>query len=508
MDEIVEIKNRRSLNSKHFLIGDGKSRGKFYGNSIHYFNKLGLGDSLNDFREIDFSLSFDEVKRGWKFEYNNFHPFLPEYADDFGSFRDVFDNKDRVIRFRPKNAGHILGRLVDPTKEGLENISSENFVIYDNALGKGIDLIYCFRADSLQKLVRIREKENKDYTFDFEIEIPNEKTYRANSKIDVIESKNGAYELDKTRNKILDTNKSILIGEDDGSGKEWATYMFPFRVWDSGELSKKQYSNIVVDFYVENEKTYIRKNIPQSFIEKSLGDVFCDTTYSSNSYSDDAIYQNSSVWATVRNATSGDLRADSYGLIRGQLRFATLYDIERFFFTFDTSSIPDDNIISAASLDCKSSGASGSNPDHTVSAYDSAHSDIVTGTDFDLRGSTLYSSNSNAFSAWGAAGTAKSWTFNATGIAGISKTAKTKFCLLDDTTDVANSTPASVLDYSNGIYSKGNATAGNRPFLNITYAPPVVGPANLKSWNGLAKASIKSINSVLIANVKSVNGLA
>lgn len=34
------------------------------------------------------------------------------------------------------------------------------------------------------------------------------------------------------------------------------------------------------------------------------------------------------------------------------------------------------------------------------------------------------------------------------------------------------------------------------------------GPANLKSWNGLAKASIKSINGLAIASVKSVNSLA
>jgi hypothetical protein len=34
------------------------------------------------------------------------------------------------------------------------------------------------------------------------------------------------------------------------------------------------------------------------------------------------------------------------------------------------------------------------------------------------------------------------------------------------------------------------------------------GPANLKSFNGLAKASIKSINGLAIASVKSVNGLA
>lgn len=43
-----------------------------------------------------------------------------------------------------------------------------------------------------------------------------------------------------------------------------------------------------------------------------------------------------------------------------------------------------------------------------------------------------------------------------------------------------------------------------------SFAPYVAasGPANLKSWNGLAKASIKSINGLAIASIKSVDGLA
>ena len=41
----------------------------------------------------------------------------------------------------------------------------------------------------------------------------------------------------------------------------------------------------------------------------------------------------------------------------------------------------------------------------------------------------------------------------------------------------------------------------------FTKDQPPSGPANLKSWNGLAKASIKTINGVAIASVKSVNGV-
>jgi len=39
-----------------------------------------------------------------------------------------------------------------------------------------------------------------------------------------------------------------------------------------------------------------------------------------------------------------------------------------------------------------------------------------------------------------------------------------------------------------------------------TYTPTP--ETNIKSWNGLAKASIKSINGLAIASVKSINGLS
>lgn len=67
--------------------------------------------------------------------------------------------------------------------------------------------------------------------------------------------------------------------------------------------------------------------------------------------------------------------------------------------------------------------------------------------------------------------------------------------------------------------SRPESTAtGNTSFSasGIMYAGLVImvaignssGPANLKTWNGLAKASIKSVNGLAIASVKNINGLA
>lgn len=43
--------------------------------------------------------------------------------------------------------------------------------------------------------------------------------------------------------------------------------------------------------------------------------------------------------------------------------------------------------------------------------------------------------------------------------------------------------------------------------LAAIVAPPPLGPANLKTFNGLAAASVKTINGLAIASVKSINGM-
>ena len=67
---------------------------------------------------------------------------------------------------------------------------------------------------------------------------------------------------------------------------------------------------------------------------------------------------------------------------------------------------------------------------------------------------------------------------------------------------------------SNAIASPGSFTmtwtgTGPSNIIVFSIAPYVVsGPANLKTWDGLAKASIKTINGLAIASVKTVDGLA
>ncbi len=53
-----------------------------------------------------------------------------------------------------------------------------------------------------------------------------------------------------------------------------------------------------------------------------------------------------------------------------------------------------------------------------------------------------------------------------------------------------------------------SASSGGWITSGVSYAPAVAsGPANMKTWNGLVKASVKTINGLALASVKTWNGL-
>lgn len=53
-----------------------------------------------------------------------------------------------------------------------------------------------------------------------------------------------------------------------------------------------------------------------------------------------------------------------------------------------------------------------------------------------------------------------------------------------------------------------NASNNGISSVAVELIPPASGLANLKTWNGVAKANIKTINGVAIASVKTYNGVA
>ncbi len=68
--------------------------------------------------------------------------------------------------------------------------------------------------------------------------------------------------------------------------------------------------------------------------------------------------------------------------------------------------------------------------------------------------------------------------------------------------DLQTTAAAATLDWTGGSSWEGVV------WILALLEAAAAGPANMKSWNGLAIASIKSINGVAIASVKKVNGVA
>lgn len=254
---------------------------RLYQTPIFYENKLSLGDGVPGFREIDATLHWDEQKQAWTFQYNNYHPTIPLFADQKMEFRDLFHDKDITIGLTPK-AAHVQGRLVEP----FEGTNGYQAVIYDDAFGPGQDLIIHPTATGLRKLVRLRSYDRtKDHSFDFEMDLP------ADQEASVARSKKEHREKRGTnakREKPTDLNngKKLIIGNEEGKNprRENHTYLRPVQIWDSGQIigpnTGTKRENAHAQILTEAGKKILRKTIPAAFLADAVGPVFTDATVS------------------------------------------------------------------------------------------------------------------------------------------------------------------------------------------------------------------------------------
>ena len=235
-----ELKEKRDYKLTEFIEENGDHVFRIYVDDIYYDNKLGVGDGELGFRQIDNTLMWDEVRRGWTFKFHNYQPFLPEYADEWFEYRDLYKTKDQTTRFRPV-CNHVQGVLV------------QNAIVYADAFAEGIDLIIKFTFRKMIKLVRIRDgfKPDTDISFDFEFELPQGKEI------------------------IFDGNQAKI-------GSDSYTYINPARAWDSGlpgENTGMKCELTPTEFVNENGKLILRKTLLHSFTKDSIGDVFTDATF-------------------------------------------------------------------------------------------------------------------------------------------------------------------------------------------------------------------------------------
>lgn len=458
-----ELKTRRTLNSKFFKKNKNETVMTANTGHIHYFNKLGVGDKEKRMREIDYTLQWDETRKGWYFEYNNFQPFLPEYADQWIEFRDVFDEKDQKVMYKAY-ANHIKGVKFD----SLEGVTNTNGVLYENAFGVGRDLILYFTRTTLKKVVRIKEevKGVDSLAFDFEIKFPNN-VYRGSSCEDI------AYKLEFSDDKTFDTNKETLIGDSNLKG-EWATYLRSFKVWDSVEKTE----TINVDLILDGDKKILRKKISADFLINSEGDVFTDTTTSYYSGVGDGHVVNRphSNWDITHDGTTGT--SVNYTGVTSQTPYANRvstsdYIIQRGFCPVDTSALPSGAVISLATLNLYLTNVSivdndGDDFGVLLQTSQASTSSLVL-DDYDNCGAVnspvegsnridLSSLSSESYTAW---------TLNSTGIGWINYSGYTKLGIREGHDVLDNPVTG-----RNSVTWSTSEEVSNNPYLEITYTEP------------------------------------
>jgi hypothetical protein len=185
------------------------------------------------------------------------------------------------------------------------------------------------------------------------------------------------------------------------------------------------------------------------------------TTIHSSSGGTGYIRSQSAVWATARGAATGNFNStsDSGEIQAGASLNGGTYDIKHAFIRFDTSSIPDDATITAATLRLFGRAT---DTTRTLDVFEGTQSTTIEDADFDALNSTEFGSEVFTGSdAW------EEIELNASGIAIINKTGNT-FLALKHQWDTDNTTPN-----TNDQFMIWDTHDGTNPEeLVVTYSVP------------------------------------
>ena len=221
-------------------------------------------------------------------------------------------------------------------------------------------------------------------------------------------------------------------------------------------------------------------------------------------------------WATIRD-TAGNWVNDTVNdyawgnLIQSGVSSGWMNFLRTFAF-FDTSSIPDTDVIDSAILSIygtSKTDAHNCTPDVGVYGTTSTGTTALANADYQKYLSTAFSSTIS-YANWSTAGF-NDFALNADGLANISKTGLSRFCIRNVKHDVANTEPSrggnNLQSATKGYFADQTGTS-NDPKLVVVHSSPVVGPAKLKTMNTLATAKIKTIDGLAIAKIKTIDTLA
>lgn len=311
-------------------------------------------------------------------------------------------------------AGRIItGDLYVPAGER-KNIT---YVLYENAYPEG-DLIYYVdhaRAPRLEKLVRVKSQPTRlEYAFDIEL--------------------SGPHSVQKEKGKPF----SIRSEEDRGFGFK------KFQIWDSSLRSLEGEGNVQeIEVNVQDAGPHsyrLTKVLPQAFFDANpTYPVFTDTTSTfypdpdAESTSVDGYVWRNSVdesWSSIHDAANGTDASDAGSATNMGIRTSTTNNqwsrISRAFTLFDTSSIPDTDSITSATLDLNGADDNDNfSQSIAIVTVNPASNTSLSTSDFDNVGTTDQATRMTV-ATW-ASGSHNVFNLNSTGLSNISKTSVTKF---------------------------------------------------------------------------------
>jgi len=511
----AEVIDKRGLTSSTFASTDDLKKNQyttqFSSAPIHYIDsESGWWRNIDTAWQTDSDGSFYDKK-------NNYNSYVPKNSTDMNIiFDNVFENPDvstvsankhltktnrnrHSVSFKPismqwvNDAGEeekISNLLsVDGTKDN-------DTVTYKNAFGAGNDIEIINLPDSLKKNIVLNNPLNKATTFSnndssqylditFELNLFNTKKVKVKDD-KTNQTKNLANIND---NDPISTKDSITIkdqnAEDNDDITDLQSRIKPAVACDA----KNKCINIELKLTKANDKYYLTKHIPKSFLDNANYPIRTDTTttYDSDSGGDGALRKDDSTYLGARNAASASLVQPSGIALCGQSYYcldpAESFEIHRMYTPFNTTGLPDDATISGANFKfvVDSDGTSYRDFDITIVLTTQASGSALVLADYSTQGTTSGGSVSTAGIAVGSYTTVA---MNATGYGWISKTGYTKLGLRSSR-DINADSPGDFCDFmhSNDEYVFIRpAETGYPPQLEVTYTLPGTFMTGNKYW--------------------------
>lgn len=334
----MELKSKRGLNSRT-IKKNGKICKQIFSNDIHYDNYLKIGDGKSGFRQIN--KKWTKSIKGFQINYAWDKIFAPENSTGIVTYYDTFFKRENKLKLQAVNARNSIGKI--------QYINCGLFageaVIYENAFGEAIDLIFMPTARDFLKIIKIKNQNNRKLKFKFKIDFDQDRKKLNFDEEKIITEKVTFCDILCHEN---DTLKSTILKQ-------------PI-VWDNSSIMG------IADarFFYKNGSLILQKEIDTSKYDSDI--IYTDLAISYDANSGSGYIRNFantsgsiSGWNSIRANVKSDndpniLKTDVFSSLTQQT-LAYFYAnsgvanspvLNRSFFAFDTASLLGEQILSAS----------------------------------------------------------------------------------------------------------------------------------------------------------------